>query len=124
MSNIYLKAQRNCILRIICVWSLFRSIRVYTSLHFLPFFWKTSFCFSTLFALCRNEFNVTFTNFITFALYMVSEQLPPRKTAPRLGLGLGLGLLLGLGGNFPRTALHNHCFRMFQALCIFVLTYF
>ena len=57
---------------------------------------------------------------------MVSGQLPPRKTAPRLGLGLGLGLglLLGLGGNFPRTALHNHYLCMYQVLCIFVLTYF
>ena len=34
---------------------------------------------------------------------MVSEQLPPRKIAPLLGLGfwLGLGLGLGLEGNFP-----------------------
>ena len=34
---------------------------------------------------------------------MVSEQLPPRKIAPLLGLGFGLGLGLGLGleGNFP-----------------------
>ena len=30
----------------------------------------------------------------------VSGQIPPRKTAPRLGLGLGLAL--GLVGNFPR----------------------
>ena len=31
-----LKELRNCILCIICVWSLFCSIRVYTSQHFLP----------------------------------------------------------------------------------------
>ena len=28
---------------------------------------------------------------------MVSGQLPPRKIAPRLGLGFGLGLVLELG---------------------------
>ena len=34
----------------------------------------------------------------------VFGQLPPRKIAPRLGLGfgLGLGLVLELGGSFPR----------------------
>ena len=34
----------------------------------------------------------------------VFGQLPPRKIAPRLGLGFGLGLALELrlGGNFPR----------------------
>ena len=31
-----LKELRNCILCIICVWSLFCSVRVYISLHFLP----------------------------------------------------------------------------------------
>ena len=46
------------------------------------------------------------------AIYRVSRQLPPRKIAPRLGLGfgLGLGLELGLGaiflgGSCPRTNL-------------------
>ena len=47
------------------------------------------------------------------AIYRVSrQQLPPRKIAPRLGLGfgLGLGLELGLGaiflgGSCPRTNL-------------------
>ena len=42
---------------------------------------------------------------------LVSGQLPPRKIAPRLGLGFEFGLVLGLGGggaiflegNCPRT---------------------
>ena len=29
-----------------------------------------------------------------------TRQLPPRKVAPRLGLGFGLGLVLGLGAIF------------------------
>ena len=35
---------------------------------------------------------------------MVSGKLPPRKIAPRSGLGFGLRLVLelGLGGNFPQ----------------------
>ena len=38
---------------------------------------------------------------------LVSGQFPPRKIAPRLGLGFDLGLVLELGsgeggGNFPR----------------------
>ena len=35
---------------------------------------------------------------------MVSRQLPPRETDPRLALefGLRLGLILELGDNFPR----------------------
>ena len=38
------------------------------------------------------------------AFHMVSGQLPPRKIAPRLGLGFGLSLVLelGSGDNFPR----------------------
>ena len=36
-----LKELRNCISRIIYVWSLFWSIRLSTSLHFLPIFYRT-----------------------------------------------------------------------------------
>ena len=35
---------------------------------------------------------------VTSIYYLLSEQLPPRKIAPRLGLGFGLGLVLRLGG--------------------------
>ena len=37
---------------------------------------------------------------------MVSGQLPPRETDPRLGLEFGsrIRLVLGLGDNFPRGA--------------------
>ena len=34
-----LKELRNCILCIVSVWSLFCSVRVYISLHFLPILW-------------------------------------------------------------------------------------
>ena len=41
-----------------------------------------------------------------------TRQLPPKKIAPRLGLGFGLGLVWGLeaiflGGNCPKTLLKN-----------------
>ena len=38
---------------------------------------------------------------------MISGQLPPRETDPRLGLEFGsrIGLVLGLGDNFPRGAI-------------------
>ena len=32
----HLKELPNCVLYIICVWSIFCSVRVYVSLHFLP----------------------------------------------------------------------------------------
>ena len=37
----------------------------------------------------------------------VSGQLPPRKTAPRLGLGFGLGLGLGVGAIVLETFSRN-----------------
>ena len=39
----YLKELRNCVPRIICVWSLFYSIWVYESLHFLSILLKNFF---------------------------------------------------------------------------------
>ena len=52
----YLKELWNCILCIICVWSLSCSIQAYTSLHFLLIllgnYFVFIFCLSVLFALC------------------------------------------------------------------------
>ena len=58
--NEVLKELRNCISRIIRVWSLFCSIRVYTSLHFLPILLVNYLilCLSTLFALCQIQCNL------------------------------------------------------------------
>ena len=39
-------------------------------------------------------------------IFRVSEQLPPRKIAPRLGLGLGWGAIF-LAGSCPRTNFQN-----------------
>ena len=50
-----LKKLRNGISRIIRVWSLFCSIRVYKSLHFLPIL---AFCLSSLFVLCLIRCNL------------------------------------------------------------------
>ena len=47
---------------------------------------------------------------VEYNLNLVSGQLPPRKIAPRLGLGFGLGLVLVLWGNFPR----GNCPRIFK----------
>ena len=47
----YLKELRNCVPRIICVWSLFYSIWVYESLHFLSILLK-NFFFSTIWPFC------------------------------------------------------------------------
>ena len=56
------KEQRNCISRIIRVWSLFCSMRVYTSLHFLPILLENYFGLSELFVFCLFcvEFDVNF----------------------------------------------------------------
>ena len=56
---------------------------------------------------------------VSFRFWGATRQLPPRKIAPRLGLGFGLGLVLGfgvaifLGGNCPRTH-HNLAFMASQ----------
>ena len=49
---------------------------------------------------------------------MVSGRFPPRKIAPRLGLGfgLGLGLELGLGAIF----LEGNCPRTEENLCTYI----
>ena len=56
----------------------------------------------------KNKTDQSFSLLKIFLLYddngnQVSGQLPPRKIAPRLGLGFGLASELGLGleGNFP-----------------------
>ena len=65
-----LQELRNCILRTILVWSLFYSIRVYTVLYFLLFFWKTSlFCFSAFFVFSAcSDFDVMFMNFCNICI--------------------------------------------------------
>ena len=64
-----LKELRNCIPRIIRVWSLFCSIRVYRGLHFLPIFLENQFFLSfwafCVFWLFCVEFDVSFINFLT-----------------------------------------------------------
>ena len=59
---------RNCISRIICLWSLFCSIRVCTSLHFLPILLENQFfiILRFLYFLTVIEFNVIFINFLSF----------------------------------------------------------
>ena len=47
-----IKELRNCISRIIRVWSLFCSLWVYTSLHFLPILLENYFCALFLFSAC------------------------------------------------------------------------
>ena len=90
-TELTLKDPWNCTSRIILVWSLFCSIRVYRSLHFLPIlldsFWNLVFLlfFLRFFALYRIGFNVIFTNFITFALH------------------------------------NNQCLQKYQVLCVFSL---
>ena len=67
-----LKELRNCISRSICVWSLFCSIQVYTSLHFLMIlFGKLVFYISVFFALCRIRSNIhKFYNICTIIDYI------------------------------------------------------
>ena len=68
-----LKELRNFISRIILVRSLFYSIRVYTSLYFLPIFWKTSFsCVSvhSVFSAC-SEFDAIFINFCNICIIII-----------------------------------------------------
>ena len=47
---------------------------------------------------------------------LVSGQLPPRKIAPRLGLGFELGLVLGLGGQFSSKAIVLETFNFQEFL--------
>ena len=52
-----------------CVVIIMFNTSLYKSVFSADAFGKLTFCFSTLLALCRIEFNVTFINFITFALH-------------------------------------------------------
>ena len=67
-----LKELRNCISRIICVWSLFFSIRVYGSLHFLPILLENyrflSFCAFCVICLFCVEFDAIVINLIQLTL--------------------------------------------------------
>ena len=65
--KLFLQELRNCISRIIRVWSLFCLIRVSTSLHFRPILWKTSFCIFALSALCQFRCNLHKLSQQTFA---------------------------------------------------------
>ena len=59
---------RICVLYIIRAWSLFCSIRIYISLHFLPVLLKKLvflfFCVLLFCIFCFYEFNVIFTDFL------------------------------------------------------------
>ena len=74
----YLKELQNCILHTILVWLLFYSMQVYTSLHFLPFFFV--FFFRKLaffvflhffvFSVC-SKFDVIFINFCNICIIII-----------------------------------------------------
>ena len=59
---------------------------------------------------CPSQLGLEFQSRLRLVLGLEggNQTIPPRNTAPRLGLGFGLGLLLGLGaiflgGNCPAT---------------------
>ena len=69
--NLILKKVRNCILCIIRVWSLYCSVRVYTSLHFLPIrFVKLEFCLSVF-----QFFMFLFLRFLVFSFSVLRFEL-------------------------------------------------
>ena len=81
LEQISLKKLRDCILRIIRVWSLFFSIPVYMDLYFLPFFWKTNvlsfFGFWVFVWLCNiciiNHCNVICSLFSLYKNYLLKK---------------------------------------------------
>ena len=80
-----LKELRDCILCIICVWSLFCSVRVYISLHFLPiFFGKTRFS-----SFCVLDFRVSVS--LVFSVWffcLVLEAVAQRCSVKKVFLGI------------------------------------
>ena len=71
-----LKELRNCLLRTSLEWPLFCSIRVYTSLYFLPILLENLFfCLPAVFVITAcSEFHVLFINFLnicTTIIYIV-----------------------------------------------------
>ena len=71
---IYLKELRNFILYIIHAWSLFCSLQIYISLHFLPIILKKlAFCFSVfcVFCLICFELEVIFIDFYNIFVIII-----------------------------------------------------
>ena len=109
-----LKELRNCSLWIICVWSLFCSVRVYINLHFLPIilvklgfhlsvFWHAFWFFMFLylwvlvfiFSVRYFEFNVISKDLITFIDFVftlfkqsLNTRIPLQKTPFQRGFFL------------------------------------